>query len=89
MTPLTTICQSCAMPMKTKIHPHGTNADGTCSECYCIECFQDGAFIQPDITLDAMRMFVRIKLKTVGAGVMAGWFIQQLPHLERWRMATA
>ena len=44
-------CQSCGMPLND--HNHGTNADGTPNEDYCIYCYKDGKFTQ-DLTMEQM-----------------------------------
>ena len=81
-------CQSCAMPMNQP-ERLGTEADGSKSEKYCVYCYKDGAFTQPDATLEQM---IEISAK--------GWSDQDpnvtfeqakaqmesvLPNLERWR----
>ncbi len=48
-----TFCQSCGMPLSEESH-FGTNADGSRSEEYCTLCYRGGAFITPDMTLEAM-----------------------------------
>ena len=47
------MCQSCGMPLEKDEHC-GTNTDGSKNEEYCTYCFQEGAFTQPDVTLDDM-----------------------------------
>ena len=47
-------CQSCGMPLTDEIH--GTNADGSKNEEYCIYCFKDGAFTG-DFTMEEMIDF--------------------------------
>ncbi|MCL2843792.1 MAG: effector binding domain-containing protein [Oscillospiraceae bacterium] len=44
------ICQSCASPF-SHVKP-GTNADGTNNQDYCEGCFQNGAFLYPDSTIE-------------------------------------
>ncbi|WP_305065382.1 zinc ribbon domain-containing protein [Methanococcoides sp.] len=46
-------CQSCGMPLE-KDEDFGANADGTKSDEYCLYCYQNGKFTQPDITLEEM-----------------------------------
>lgn len=46
-------CQSCGMPMSAEEH-FGTEVEGTLSKDYCTYCYQNGAFTEPDITLDEM-----------------------------------
>ena len=81
-------CQSCSMPISQPDLP-GTETDGSKSEEYCIYCYRDGEFTQPDATLEQM---IEISAK--------GWSDQDpsvtyeqaktqmekvLPYLERWR----
>lgn len=47
------ICQSCGMPLDTA-EVCGTNKDGSQSGEYCTYCYQDGAFTEPDATLESM-----------------------------------
>ena len=75
------------MPLD-KPEAFGTEADGSKSEKYCTYCYQNGAFTQPDATLDEM---IEISAR--------GWsdqdpntsyeqakaqLSQMLPYLERW-----
>lgn len=46
-------CQSCAMPMQ-KPEDFGTNADGSQNQEYCKYCYQNGAFTEPNITMEQM-----------------------------------
>ena len=45
-------CNSCGKPMGKK--DYGTNKDGSPNIDYCISCFKDGEFTEPDITLNDM-----------------------------------
>ena len=47
-------CQSCGMPLSEKFGNLGTNGDGTKTSEYCIFCFADGNFTNPNQTLDEM-----------------------------------
>ena len=47
------ICQSCGMPLKNE-EDFGTGRDGSRNEEYCIYCYKEGAFAEPDITMDGM-----------------------------------
>ncbi|PIP26163.1 MAG: transcriptional regulator [Candidatus Moranbacteria bacterium CG23_combo_of_CG06-09_8_20_14_all_40_16] len=51
--PQGSFCQSCAMPM-AKPEDFGTNADGSQNQEYCHYCFQNGKFIEPNITMEQM-----------------------------------
>ncbi len=46
-------CGSCGMPI-VDLTEAGTEADGGPSPYYCIHCFRDGAFVDPDLTRERM-----------------------------------
>jgi len=46
------ICQSCGLPIEEG--KFGTNPDGTYSEDYCINCFEEGEFNEPTIQMEDM-----------------------------------
>ncbi|MGB4796157.1 MAG: zinc ribbon domain-containing protein [Candidatus Saccharimonadales bacterium] len=81
-------CQSCGMPLITKKAGdcRGSEKDGSKSEKWCSLCYENGAFIGPDCTLDEMKTIVDIALVENGSGRLMRWLAQkQLPHLERWK----
>ena len=82
-------CQSCAMPLNKdpKGKGGGTNADGKPSNMYCSFCYEEGKFLQPDITALEMQAFVKDKLKEMGGfmKLFAGMFSKGIPKLERWK----
>ena len=79
-------CQSCSMPLKKDPMQGGTEKDGSKSEKYCSFCYQDGAFVAPDMTLEEMKSLVKTKLKEMGfPGFIAAGFTKQIPRLERWQ----
>ena len=45
-------CNSCGRPIVKA--DYGTNAYGSLNEEYCKDCFQNGEFTEPDITLEEM-----------------------------------
>lgn len=49
------MCQSCGMPIKNDSQL-ALESDGSKSK-YCVMCYKDGEFLQPDITADEMRKF--------------------------------
>ena len=80
------ICQSCGMPLKRDPKNGSTNADGSKNEKYCSYCYQEGAFLQPEITAIEMQAFCKEKIKEMGyPGFLAGFFTKGIPKLERWR----
>ena len=81
-------CESCGAPMGENNEMYGTEANGSKSTDFCKHCYDLGAFLQPDITLDEMIEFV--------AGIMVKDFgfspedaMEQckegIPNLKRWR----
>lgn len=78
-------CQSCAMPLKKDPKGGAYNADDTKNNMYCSYCFEDGKFLQPDISVQQMQDFVKDKLKSMGfPRFLAGFFSKGIPKLERW-----
>ncbi|WP_313641792.1 zinc ribbon domain-containing protein [Paenibacillus sp.] len=83
-------CQSCGMPMPTE-ELLGTNQEGEKIEDYCVYCYEDGAFKQPDITLQEMADICTGYMVQEGMdeAVARKLLAEQLPHLKRWREETA
>ena len=79
-------CQSCGMPLKKDEKGGGSNTDGTISNMYCSYCFENGEFLQPDMTVNEMKDLVKGKMKEMGfPGFMTGFFTKGIPKLERWK----
>ena len=79
-------CQSCGMPLKRDEQGGGTNADGSKSTMYCSHCYQNGAFVLPDISVTEMQQRVREKIIEFGMpGFLAGIFTRRIPKLARWQ----
>ncbi|MEA3272988.1 MAG: zinc ribbon domain-containing protein [Patescibacteria group bacterium] len=80
------ICQSCGMPMK-RIKDYGIFPNKNRSKEYCHFCFQEGKFVDPDITIEqminrvAVVMADKMKMTERQARGMAENF---LPSLKRW-----
>lgn len=55
-------CQSCTLPLDN-MDDRGTEKDGTKSQLYCKYCYQDGAFTEPDMTLDQMMGIAEKEMK--------------------------
>lgn len=79
-------CNSCGQPIGK--NNCGTNKDGSSNMDYCIECFKDGEFTEPNITLNEMiiRKSKEMMAKnpnlreTEATGITTGF----LPNLKRW-----
>ena len=79
-------CQSCDMPMRKDPQGGGTNTDGSKSAMYCSYCYQNGAFVGPNMTAEEMQAFCKQKLQEMGfPGFLAGWFTKRIPNLKRWK----
>ncbi len=78
-------CQSCGMPL-SKDKVGGTNADGSKSLEYCGNCYQNGQFTQPNLTVEEMIERVKGKLKEMHIpSFMANYFTKDIPNLKRWQ----
>lgn len=81
-------CQSCSMPLD-KPELCGTEKDGSKSNEYCIYCYQNGAFINPDMTLDEMKVIVVTQMKKMNLDDhITDMAVSSLPALKRWRDKT-
>jgi hypothetical protein len=85
-----TYCQSCGMPMaEAKSEDYGTNADGSRNEEFCSFCYQGGAFINPDMTLDNMIETAAKGWSDSVPGVSYEEALkvsrQNIPTLKRWQ----
>ena len=47
-------CQSCGMPLSEEFKNFGTESDGSPVSEYCMFCYQNGGFTNPDQTVDEM-----------------------------------
>ena len=67
---------------------YGTNKDQSENKDYCYECYQNGEFTEPDITLEEMitRNVKRMMEKNPRADetMFTGLLLQMLPPLKRW-----
>lgn len=78
------LCQSCSMPIEDPAM-QGTEKDGSKNSEYCKYCYQDGAFVNPGMTLDEMRSLVIEKMeeKKVPEDIIEA-SVNCLTHLKRW-----
>jgi hypothetical protein len=78
-------CQSCSMPLD-KPELLGTEKDGTNSTEYCTYCYQKGAFINPNMSLDEMKKLVKEQMEKmkIDTGII-NMAVNSLPSLKRWR----
>jgi len=67
---------------------YGSNEDGTSNEDYCMDCFKEGKFIEPDLSLDDMIIKCSKKIldknprlqEEQATGIVMGF----IPGLKRW-----
>jgi hypothetical protein len=78
-------CQSCSMPLDNP-ELQGTERDGSKSLEYCIYCYKEGVFTNPDITLKDMTSRVIHQMEKMNFNTNAiDMAINTLPNLKRWR----
>jgi hypothetical protein len=83
------LCQSCGMPMKVS-SDFGTKKDGTPSEKYCHYCYENGEWIQPDVTFDEFYAFSLKRFQESDMNRVEKFFLNKmytkkfLKKLERW-----
>jgi len=83
-------CQSCGMPLDEE-KLYGKNADNSKNEEYCCYCFPNGAFSNPNESLE--EMIESCVPHVVEAGVVSDadtarkMLQEHLPTLKRWKTA--
>lgn len=80
-------CQSCTMPIDNP-EDRGTEKDASKSDTYCKYCYQNGAFTDPDMTLQKMQETASAEMKKqqLSADIIRQ-SLEMLPHLKRWKQA--
>ena len=79
-------CQSCGMPL-TEEQLLGNEKDGSKNLEYCIYCYDNGEFKQPDLTLEQMIEICVPHMKEAGMTEVAARTLlkEHLPRLKRWQ----
>jgi len=88
--PLGPFCQSCAMPLG-KPEDFGTDKAGYRVNDYCRHCYADGAFTQPDVSMDEMLDFcvdIMDKQGVMPAAQARALLTDVMPRLKRWSVAA-
>ena len=81
---LNQFCQSCSMPLENDLML-GTEKDGSRSRQYCKYCYQDGRFVNPQMTLDEMTELVKGKMLEMHLNQeVIDKTVNSLPYLNRW-----
>ncbi|MFD2172192.1 zinc ribbon domain-containing protein [Tumebacillus lipolyticus] len=79
-------CQSCGMPLVRDEKGGGTERDGQKSVMYCSHCYENGAFVLPDLTVGEMKKRVEDKMVEFRfPRFLARLFTRNIHKLERWR----
>jgi hypothetical protein len=78
-------CQSCTLPMEN-MEDHGNEKDGSKSDMYCKYCYRNGAFTEPDMTLDQMMDIAETEMKKQNLpDIIIQHSMNMLPRLKRWQ----
>ena len=82
---LETYCQSCCMPLDNP-ELQGTEKDGLKSNKYCSYCYQNGAFVNPNLTLKEMTQKVISQMEKMNIDSRTiDMTVVSLPNLKRWK----
>lgn len=81
----TLYCQSCGMPM-TEPQEFGSERNGEKSKDYCVYCYEQGEFKQPNITLPEMIQICIPHMTETGMDEQQARNIlnNTLPKYKRW-----
>ncbi|WP_238900496.1 zinc ribbon domain-containing protein [Clostridium sp. YIM B02500] len=80
------MCQSCGLPFNEE-HAHfiAKEQDG-CASIYCTNCYKDGKFIDPNMSMKEMvELIVPVLGKVIGEEEARKEMTTLLPTLKRWR----
>jgi hypothetical protein len=82
------ICQSCGMPLNDE-KLIATKKDGRPNQDYCIYCYKDGGFTEPDITMQEMEDVCVHYMSSTEGGFRETDARKMmhvlLPTLDRWK----
>ncbi|MFI5154519.1 MAG: zinc ribbon domain-containing protein [Chitinophagales bacterium] len=77
-------CQSCSMPLSAE--NYGTERDGSSNHEYCIYCYKNGSFTNPDLTFHKMKLIVISEMQKRNIDQkMIDIALKTLPYLKRWQ----
>lgn len=67
----------------------GTEKDGSKSKEYCSYCYQNGVFINPNISIGEMKSLVKEQMGKMKIDTnVINMAVNSLPYLKRWRAST-
>jgi transcriptional regulator with XRE-family HTH domain len=80
------VCQCCTYPLNN-LDELGTNADGTWNTDYCIYCYKDGDWVDPNLTIQGVVDY------TIPFTISPSMFVDEarakleewIPTLKRWQ----
>jgi len=79
-------CQSCGMPMSKDPQGGGTDADGGKNKKFCSYCYQNGAFVGGEMTVEQFQEHCRQIMVKQGTPKFLAWlFTRGMKRLERWK----
>ncbi len=80
-------CQSCSMPLDAA-EQFGTDERGFRVNDYCLYCYKDGKFTEPDITMQQMIdrcVDIMVKQRIMSEPEARTLMTETMPRLKRWR----
>ncbi len=79
------LCQSCGIPLDNDAIK-GTEKNGLKNQEYCKFCYDQGGFINPNLTIDEMKERVENQMKKLKlSDEVIQEAISVLPPLNRWK----
>ncbi len=82
-------CQSCSMPLDNP-ELSGTEKDGSKNNEYCKYCYENGAFVNPNMNLKEMTNLVITQMEKMNIDSKTiDMAVSSLPNLKRWRTKMA
>jgi radical SAM superfamily enzyme len=67
----------------------GTEKDGSKSEEYCVYCYQNGAFLNPGMSLEEMKRLVKEQMQKMKIDeTTISMAVSSLPFLKRWKATS-
>lgn len=82
-------CESCGRALNRILMNYGTERNGQISQCFCIDCYQNGKFVFPSITLDEMEKRVQKEMESkCYSKKQIERRLKKLHKLKRWKLAT-
>ncbi len=77
------------MPIDNR-EDRGTEKDGSKNNEYCKYCYQNGAFVNPNMTMEEMKAFLSTQTAKMNLpGEVVQHSLAILPYLKRWKKAIA